>query len=145
MENILIPKNKHRRWFPRLKLLWKPVSMLVRFKFDESAKYSIEGADQQDWNKLTGFSRGYHKKNSIRIGWRWNQERGVLQICDYSYVNKERKISNVQDIKIGVFYKKTLSLPKGKFFILGYMLWPYFGGNKKAPHNIRVKFDWKFS
>jgi hypothetical protein len=118
--------------------------MNVKFKFNFNCKYDLGDVDQQDWNKLVGFSRGYHRKNSVRIVWRWNVEKQKMEIAHYWYKDGVRSWGDIKEIELGKVYKEKLEIEKGKYPKWGYMLWPYFGGNKKAPHDMSLKLEWKF-
>jgi hypothetical protein len=125
--------------------------------FDESAIYNI-GTDyvQSDINKLLGFTDcggGVHD-NSARFGWRWFN--GRLEIIAYCYRNGVRDDEYLTTVAFNeennyklyiqddnyVFEVKgnVVSMPRkcnssGK----KYLLYPYFGGEQPAPHDIKIK------
>ncbi|MBT1695655.1 hypothetical protein KK083_02125 [Fulvivirgaceae bacterium PWU4] len=125
--------------------------------FDSSAIYKTVNANNQgDINKLYGLSDhgSQHQENSARFGWRWYE--GKLEIWAYAYNNGERKLALVDSMKLNqsatfeisfgenvyVFKvgNKTVQLPRacsGK--ASGYRLYPYFGGDETAPHNITIQ------
>jgi hypothetical protein len=136
----------------------KSVSYLV--KFDESCTYSLPKEDQGDINKLFGTSIGLHHKNSVRFGWCWLNNK--LKLYAYWYDNGVRKSKEIQNIEINKKYfltienldtqwkfvvigftddsKKELIVEKSKTKInFGYRLWPYFGGNQVAPHQVNIE------
>lgn len=144
MLTFIIPQGKHSALFNLKSLFegiiyWKPTRMTLTFKFDESAKYSTTGEDGDDWNKLGGFSRGWHHQNSVRIGWRWNDAMGKVELCTYRYINGTRKFEKLGYASIGETEFFTVQIHDGKLPSWGYKLHPYFGGNEKAPHEIKIR------
>lgn len=126
--------------------------------FDESCIYKDETNDRFDVNKLFGFSIGFHHKNSHRFG--WNCLDGKIHIYSYSYINGERIINEICTVNTNKEYKfiihingskclftiidehhnlyqRIISIPIKSIF--GYSLWPYFGGNKTAPHKMTIE------
>lgn len=129
-------------------------------KFDSSAIYqTIAPANQADINKLYGFSdnNAQHQDFSARFGWCWNKDS--LRLFAYIYNNGVRSSRQLGVINIGTEYncaikvsdstytfklddktqimKRASTTPKGK----GYKLYPYFGGNETAPHDIHIWID----
>lgn len=135
----------------------------LRFKalFDGSAEYDLGDEDQLDTNKLYGTSDcgDKHSENSARFGWRWND--GKLEIMAYTHVSGafdfkligEAKIGRPYDYEIGLsedkqsyvfnFNGSTVTMKRGcsDSGMTGYKLYPYFGGDKTAPHNIKIKIE----
>jgi hypothetical protein len=126
-------------------------------KFDSSAIYkTIVPSNQGDINKLFGFSDNnmQHHQFSARFGWNWDNSK--LNLFAYTYNNgvREHKLlgsvalgaeANCSIKVIGDKYVFTLNstvvemprastTPKG----VGYKLYPYFGGDELAPHEIRI-------
>lgn len=166
---LRIPKNK-RRAFPYFDLFIpviirkdKSYSITKYFKFGESAMYHFEDADQYDVNKLFGFSLGLHHNNSVRFGWRPNEELSRVEIVGYEYLNKLRiPTIPITEIQLDKWYKFTIKynaiLSQIEYIVsdnekqfgvihpitlrhkwnFGYRLYLYFGGNKKAPHDITI-------
>ncbi|MDQ6845535.1 MAG: hypothetical protein M3Z92_14505 [Bacteroidota bacterium] len=128
-----------------------------KVKFDSSAIYTTrEPRNQYDINKLYGFSdnNSNHHKFSARFGWRWNDDS--LRLFGYVYNDGTMRFKeigtvsinaeNFCSIKIGDgFYTFTLN-DKADTLIrksttlnaVGYRLYPYFGGDEFAPHDIRI-------
>lgn len=127
--------------------------------FDESCIYELEGNGKYDINKLFGMSTSYHHhKNSCRFGWRCVDGENI-EILAYTYVNSARLDSEV----IGTvkpnesFYasirvyndkyvynfnnEKLLEVDNtdGRKWWFKYKLYPYFGGNKTAPNEMKIK------
>ena len=127
--------------------------------FDESAEYTLDVAsDQADINKLVGFSDCHqdHQSESARIGWRWYQDQ--LQLLAYTYregqlsfelmgtvdFNKEIDLEILIDGDTyqysgtglsSVTMQRTQNCETGD----NYWLWPYFGGDQPAPHEVTIK------
>jgi hypothetical protein len=126
-------------------------------RFDNSAMYQSANAENQyDINKLYGFSDNgaAHHQYSARFGWRWSD--GALHLFAYVYnggkvASEELGIVPIDKnitcrIKVEkekyVFYcnEYVRTMPrqsktkKGK----GYMLYPYFGGDEAAPHEVDI-------
>lgn len=132
--------------------------------FDNSCKYDLGDVDQLDINKLYGFSEGFHQTNSARFGWRYNIETDKIQLLAYVYNNGnvineweadtfiiavECQVEISTEIEIDgdyYFFRATLngvtiSKPISRTvsgYPGGYLLYPYFGGNKVAPHDILI-------
>lgn len=138
--------------------LFSGESLSIMFQFDDSAVYQTkEPNNQKDINKLFGFSDcgNRHHKNSIRLGWRWLNEQ--LEIHSYSYVNSERKHKLITTVPLNEPIPAEIKvLPEGSYLVtvngitvksqrgctgkhpLGYILFPYFGGDETAPHDILI-------
>jgi hypothetical protein len=132
-----------------------------RVRFDESSTYQTKDPKNQgDINKLFGFSDCYsfHQKNSARFGWRWYNDN--LEIHAYSYVKGKRDSKFIQKIDQNKYYdmrietdgseyvfsidgQESVRLPRGcsQKFNVKYKLYPYFGGDETAPHDIRIELD----
>lgn len=163
MKILKILKNKHYSTPFRIKIHLLKKNIKLKVCFDESAKYNLKSNDQYDINKLFGISYGFHHRNSARFGWRWDLDKEKIEILAYVYRNGKRVKEWESDIHIAyidcfVFYemeiqknekeyifslkkefseksyKKSIKHKSKCFF--GYELSPYFGGNRKAPHDI---------
>ena len=127
-------------------------------RFDESAVYDLGNGNQDDVNKLFGFSdcNSQHHQNSARFGWNFNTETGQVDIFSYVYRNENRIIEYLGSTEINetVLYRLrvsdnnfnfefkdvSLQVERGSQCNIGlyYLLYPYFGGNETAPHDIRI-------
>lgn len=129
--------------------------------FDNSCKYQLNQEDQGDVNKLFGYSIGInHHRNSSRFGWNWLDES--LQLYAYLYREGERAILPLAELKVDRKYYLSIEAQEtSDCFIVrdedsvisvanverrikfrgGFQLWPYFGGNWPAPHDIRIKME----
>jgi len=125
--------------------------------FDSSAIYqNVEVNNQLDINKLIGFSdcgAGHHE-NSARLGWNWNGSQIVIYA--YAYSGTQRIILPIDSVKIGKAFHCSVEAIEGNYhfavadkkvtiqrFCNSYngsffKLFPYFGGDETAPHDIRI-------
>ena len=136
--------------------------------FSENCLYTIDGDDKYDINKLYGFSTTwFHHKQSGRIGWRCLNGKDI-EIVTYSYNKGSRDIDSmdilgvvkpnekfrcvIEDCETHYHYEliKNIEINKTEkiygrdkkskdWFLFHYILKPYFGGNKKAPHDMNIK------
>jgi len=141
-------------------------SISKHYLFTDSAIYHFEDDDQYDVNKLFGFSCGYHHNTSFRFGWRPNKDLTKMEIVGYEYFNGVcTQVIPVCEVMLNIPYNYTLTYDgtlneviydiKGVYpnnvyayakrsivlkhnFNIGYKLYLYFGGNKKAPHDIII-------
>ncbi len=125
--------------------------------FDSTVIYTtIDKSNQADINKLYGASDAgtHHHENSARFGWRW--KNNAVEIFAYYYVNKERKSVFLGNATIGKEDFYALSVEENHYVFQfndqktiverysnapgfdGYLLYPYFGGDEVAPHDIRI-------
>lgn len=125
--------------------------------FDDSAVYAtVDPANQGDINKLWGTSdcSSHHHEASARLGWRWYG--GALQIHAYTYVDgvrdsellgevdlyarEDMAIALVDDTYVFTFAGAETVMPRGCDGSGGarYQLWPYFGGDETAPHDVSI-------
>lgn len=122
----------------------------------ESCKYeTLNPVNQWDVNKIFGFSDGGgHMENSARIGWRWvNNE---IQLMAYTHYNGDFNFKKICVANTGVHYECRINclIDKYEFIVHNdttymdrywiysnrrYLLWPYFGGDEVAPHDITIK------
>lgn len=126
--------------------------------FDSSCIYTTQSEwNAGDINKLYGFSdcNAGHHENSARFGWLWNGQS--LEIHAYCYVGGMRQIKLMGIIPIGTPANMSISLEPGHYvfemngktermprscssdYADGYQLYPYFGGDEAAPHEIRIR------
>ena len=127
---------------------------------DESAYYETEiPENQHDVNKIYGMSDFglRHQKYSIRLGWRYLKNE--LQLCWLRHEEGRHSSATIRTIEPGVIYDATIDIktfyyvividndttlvrrrPEGNWgLIRRYYLYPYFGGNEYAPHDITIK------
>ncbi len=156
--NYVIPSGEHYA----NQSSYQPVEAeAIRFRasFDSSAVYqTAQKENQADINKLYGVSdcNSAHHVNSARFGWRWYNNR--LEILAYAYVNGERKHEYVTSVALDIvntyeilFTDESyvfrvndveIKLPRGcEGDVNGYKLYPYFGGDETAPHQITIQVE----
>ncbi|HVG16791.1 MAG TPA: hypothetical protein VM935_17605 [Chitinophagaceae bacterium] len=125
--------------------------------FDSSAVYfSKEHINQADINKLYGFSdnNANHHLYSARFGWSWINN--ALHIYAYVYNDGKRNITELGTIDIGKESSCSIAVGRNSYIFTlnnksthlgrsintatakGYLLYPYFGGDEVAPHDVRI-------
>jgi hypothetical protein len=159
MKEYSISKGNHRSGL-RYKLFRNKSRLDMKFRFDSTAVYKLEGNDHYDLNKLAGLAYGRsHHTNSARVCWRYNSKKKVIELFSYVYDQKQRTFTHIIDCKIdtecsaSIFVKQdsvaftingvTKEFSKSKWPSWGYHLYPYFGGDKVAPHNINIWLEMK--
>jgi hypothetical protein len=140
--------------------VYKTINELkFKAKFDSSAIYTtVDPLNQDDTNKLLGYSDCgslFHQDNSARFGWRWINNQ--LEIMAYCYIDQVRpepvrvavvELNTVNTYRLQfksdryiftVNDTNTVEVPKNcNFKGDRYKLYPYFGGDEEAPHEIRI-------
>ena len=127
-------------------------------KFHTCAQYTCKDPkNQADINKLMGFSscNTHHHQNSARVGWRWYNNQ--MEIFAYVYDNGNRIEEFITAVPVGEYNQYSITRnQQGYLFKVNetkkqilttstcsgtanYMLWPYFGGDETAPHDITIK------
>lgn len=157
MKKYVIEKGEHDCKGLHFGITFKK-KVKVRAKFTASCLYDLKTNDNYDINKLFGFSTTYyHHNQSARIGWRC-VDGETIQIVTYTYNHGERmaasvlatvkpeetfecSIEDIESAYVYVFYGKgyshTVRVPKQPDKVwFKYLLWPYFGGNIPAPHDM---------
>ena len=149
-------KNWH--WFlpilPKI-YFWKK-SWLWNITFYD--KYIIEDNDKYDYNKLCGISNSINvRNNSLRIGWRYNQENNTIDLCSYKEIknifeaekifecslNKEIKIeiNKLSKTQVEIIVNDNSKIIEFKINNISFNTNVYFGGNKSAPNKIVIKIN----
>ena len=164
MKKYTILKGNHRSGF-YIKPHYRTFDLSYDVLFTNSTIYQLDKINQFDINKLFGLSYGYHHTNSVRFGWRSVGYAGnKIDIVAYCYVNGQRVkdvgrytfLTMIQTNKLYTFSIKTLptkytlsvsdqsgliaskSITHDTLPDYGYYLFPYFGGDCVAPHNIDI-------
>tara|TARA_B100000963_G_scaffold59574_1_gene47573 strand:+ start:971 stop:1513 length:543 start_codon:yes stop_codon:yes gene_type:complete len=150
-----IKKGKHRSTYSYntsrdTVFTWKII-------FDSSAIYTTQdSANQYDINKLIGWSDcgENHMDYSIRFGWRWLNDS--LEIHWFRHQHGQFEFNKIKSINLNKSYTYYMSLEKTKYRLCidetcidldrtcsleykKYKLYPYFGGQEPAPHDIKIK------
>ncbi len=129
-------------------------------KFDSTTVYKTKDTlNQHSINKLYGFSdnNAYHHEFSARVGWRWKDNE--LHLFSYDNNNSISTLDWSKDLgKVEIGHEincsikvkadaymftvngKTETIPRASKTAKaeGYKLYPYFGGNETASHNIMI-------
>jgi hypothetical protein len=114
--------------------------------------------NQADINKLYGFTEDNLTNdhyNSARIGWRWYHEE--LQLMGYCYNEGQVSYGLIKgNIELGKEVFCSIKKDDGKYIFsvdgsiftlprkstsskfAGFKLYPYFGGDETAPHEIKI-------
>lgn len=152
----IIFKDKHYSDERKLKLHSGIRDLSFHFIFHKNCWYDYKDDNSWDINKLYGYSLGYHKKNSIRIGWRpdfyiknkidlfvFTHNDGVISFDEIGSVWTDKmnyiKISNYKTIYKVYFNGEEKWSGIFNHCRFGYMLYPYFGGNNKAPQTMEIE------
>ena len=163
MKTFKIKEGSHRSGF-HLGFTFKN-SIKFECVFDESCLYSFPFGHKSydDINKLFGMSTTwFHHKQSARIGWRC-MDGNLIEILTYSYNDGVRKneehdllglvrpgekfvcsITDKEDKYDFTFQKGSKSnyaydAKQKDWFVFHYFLWPYFGGDTPAPHDMSLQ------
>lgn len=166
--NFKIKKGKHNSnsWLYRyINLLCKPfVKKYKRMErtivFNKNCLYIPQN---DDTNKLFGFTLGLVHDNSIRFGWRCNPNSSLIQIMCYYYYNGKMYYKPLLYVKPEKEYNYILEYSDSRYrFIVknnyneyitsfeteklkfkdkyfSYNLYFYFGGDLTAPHDMEIK------
>lgn len=163
-----INQNSHRSGYYFKPLIFNN-ELSFNVSFDDNCKYDLGNVDQFDINKLIGISYGFHHNNSIRIGWRYNTKIDKIELLPYIYVNGKRLTEDTCPVILSISTNQRvygmISHDFGSYRILlytrdsghieyrfstgdtklpsvGYVLFPYFGGNVKAPHKMTIDMEY---
>jgi hypothetical protein len=168
---IIIPKNWHLAINQFTRPMFNGEGYIEKnITFTDTCRYNI-GDKQSSWNKLYGQSWGFFPLltqfqqhfNSSRFGWRYNSLTDKIEITPYWYENSIRHYAEtdnleIASLEIGKEYNFSITAFKSvviykikgvnKWFInqevpslKGWIAPLYFGGDKKAPHDIEILMD----
>lgn len=131
--------------------------MKFTVKFDSTAIYeTVLAENQYDINKLFGFSdnNSDHHQYSARFGWRWSDK--ALRLFAYIYNEGAVFSKELTTISIGSEISCSIKVSGNNYLFTingittqlprlattekakGYQLYPYFGGDEVAPHQINI-------
>ena len=151
----VIPSGKHEAQQSTFVKI-ETQKLKFKVKFDSSAMYkTVASANQADINKLYGVSDcgTHHHTNSARFGWRWYKNQ--LEIWAYTYANNERKYVFIDTVALNEFQNYEIEFTANQYIFRlnsktielsrkcegstnGYKLFPYFGGDETAPHDVTI-------
>jgi len=159
-----IPKGKHRSGFRFSPKAFKDNLEFTFRLFYQCHFYPVK-VDDFDINKIFGISFGYPHDDSIRLGWvPCKGEPTLFELYAYYYNQGERKSMLLGKHRYHLEIQCEMSfIPNGNEIIMwivdyadntkqcynipfvfpefkhGYLLYPYFGGNNKAPHDMKIE------
>ena len=158
-------KGAHYAWPLTLGINYKKNDVLKKVTFEDSCRYKIEGEDMFDINKLFGIGYFFsHHTDSARFGWRYNPDTNEIELFAYCYVNKERVDWLMCELKFNHTYLLGIKIYNNQYFFFvidankgdvistetirkthkkkwSFPLGFFFGGTKRAPRKITVKFE----
>jgi hypothetical protein len=153
MKRIIIKEGEN--WaendpmLPTMGTIWKR-----EYKFTESCLYKYSGTEGYGINKLWGVSGfPYHKRNSVRICWRPNEEGQYIKMYATAYINGHREIRYLCALQPGdkarclisnqgnnasVWINDFSTTFKVRIPLITYTLPAYFGGIPPAPQDMTI-------
>jgi hypothetical protein len=155
-KEYLIPAHQHYALNNAYQVVQKNELRFMAL-FDSSCIYTSHKAENIfDINKLYGFSDcgSMHHENSARVGWLWNGK--TIELHAYCYSGSIRKSALLGTTAIGTAVELSISVQSNQYIftfngvstvlprsctatsVQGYQLYPYFGGDETAPHDIHV-------
>jgi len=160
-KHIKIRKGWRRgEWKFKLFLSWWSDGLVSHYRFNSNCLYRLlrvkndKEDNNGDINKLFGVSHWHVHKNSARFGWNCNKEQTKIKIYAYYYLDGLRFDSFLKEVDVNEFHKYEIKFINGyaiyfiddvyifrhKFErkIFGYENYPYFGGDRKAPHKMEI-------
>jgi len=147
------------KWWPLAKT---PVALTRSVTFESSNKYMLPVEDQADVNKLFGVAFGRVHMNSARFGWRYVPDTNKFHLYGYYYRNGVRdfqficecspyrkyQLSVIASTEYFVFVVSTPGQPMHTLKVerydkkkWGWLLGPFFGGNRPAPHTMKINLE----
>lgn len=182
-DELTIKEGKHAS--KPYDLTWNDNTVIAyRWEFTESCQYELDGNDQCDWNKLTGYSFDFftNHKNSLIVAWRWDVS-GFWWVAPYYHKDSDvfwtDATCSTQEIEglsvdpdlipVAVYPGQTfethfniradlnacfvtilvpgtesssfyqLDLPHDNDYGNTREIYPWFGGNQVAPHEMVIK------
>jgi hypothetical protein len=144
---------------------WKIRTLSVRFIFREACWWSpARNQDDLDQNKLAGIGFGTnHHNNSVRLTWVPDFDKpGVINVYGYTYDEKKEgqkfTIAFIRAVHVLEPVNARIECRDGAYFItvgdatvrmennktdpnLCFRLYPYFGGNNTAPHDMVIELE----
>lgn len=153
-----IPTGSHSSSTVTKNLTKEELSFMVRF--DSSAIYkTVQASNEGDINKLYGFndceSNAENHSESARFGWRYYYKE--LQLFSYCYKGGNRVTQFLKTIEINKSYSCSIKIADSVYIFsidkknldtvsrgcsgvgqTKYRLYPFFGGDEPAPHEIKV-------
>lgn len=154
----------YSNFIPCLKFIDDEMKFQSIYSFDKSCAYSI--SEKSCVNKLFGFCFGFGvHEDSVRFGWTYNEDIDKIVIWKYIYDKGILHKHNLCNISLNTEHTFTIKLRRAgaaenyrfmyvvDLYIDGYLydvhtlssnklilttLGPYFGGNTRAPHKMKI-------
>jgi len=144
---------------------WKVRKIDLRFVFRKECWWApARNTDDYDQNKLAGIGFGTnHHKNSVRLTWVPDFEKpGMIRVSGYTYDERNTgpkfAISYIKSVHVGETVTARIESRDGAYFLtvqevtvrmenqqpdpsLCFWLFPYFGGNNTAPHDMTIELE----
>lgn len=155
---ITIKKGKHTHsnvLFRMMNTISFGKSFAKKVTFDAGCYFPYLNNDSKDFNKLLGVRYFDDHINGGYIVWRPDFEnKGMIELWAYGYENQLRYKHKITNVRTGVeFFASVTKLKDAYLFQVDetrYMhphenpqAWvtvqPYFGGNNKAPYDIKIE------
>jgi hypothetical protein len=153
--NYIIEQGKHycKEWW-RLRFTTKKV-LIGKATFLGDFSYDIGAKHQKDSNKLIGLSDSWHHhRNSIRIGWYWDNVINRIAIVGICYNRGKRTIKRITSVEANEEYSFAVYIEKDKYFAVFDGEWvefersskwwlpklvlkPFYGGRISAPKDFK--------
>lgn len=139
-----------------LRLTYNRRILISKVMFHSDCWFPLILPDDYAINKLIGWSRGHHHTCSVRCGWRPAAISGYIDLFLYVYSKGHRHEKFFMTVECNKEFKLIMLISSkghitfsalGKYLTLqeidlnikpGYILFPYFGGNNVAPHDINI-------
>ena len=153
-----INKGSHRStWLPKFTF---ETSLRVSFEFTSDPSYILNNkTDQGDTNKIFGISDSwYHRRHSIRLGWRYDSKLKKSIGCVYFYKDGKHFVEDLGAIEQNKPYICYIDILQDSYIIISldkrviiprtsrwrgprYLLFPYFGGQQVAPKQFKIEIN----
>lgn len=152
----IIPRGSHYAQGNNLKMVTKS-SMHFVAMFDSTCIYTaLDPKNLGDIHKLYGFSdcNSQHHVNSARVGWVWNGK--AIDLYAYCYADSVRSSKLLGSVAFNTPIELTIKADSAQYTftmngknttmkrscgsagVSGYQLYPYFGGDEVAPHDVHI-------
>jgi hypothetical protein len=170
MRQYLIKKGNHycsMSIFEKIGAIgWKIKKYSVRFRFHPNSYWTPKrNVDDLDQNKLTGIAYGMNvHANSVRFTWVPDFDvPGAIKISGYTYDEKSAapkfSIREITTVQVGQLCDACIEAVGNEYVFtvnghtermpnvnadpnLCLRLFPYFGGNNKAPQDMTIEVDY---
>jgi hypothetical protein len=159
---LTVKKGHHySQWWKTFAIWFNKTEVKRVFFFRPDCKYDLLSDDQADHNKLFGIGYFWNKKESARIGWRWDPDLLRFILSGYAHVNGQILFEDFCEViahqtlqgiirVLPYHYEFEVltedgSVQLGRTTIrkthrkkLSYAMGFYFGGNRTAPHDMSI-------